>query len=120
MNGLPDEIFRRWGHSFEEDEGDVRVYRPAEYDFPRARGRAGIEFRPDGTFIDWVIGPGDATEPVNARWQTEAPGRVVASFEGEARPARAFEIVEVGPDVLKLREVPALRPPAPLAGPPPG
>nr|WP_271213949.1 zinc metalloprotease [Rhodococcus wratislaviensis] len=31
----------RWGHSFEEDHDGVRVYRPAGFDFPRARGRGG-------------------------------------------------------------------------------
>ncbi len=53
MTQLPNEIFQRWIHSFEEDKGEITVYRPEEYDFPLSRrGREGIEFRPDGVFID--------------------------------------------------------------------
>ena len=28
------ELFQAWTRSFEEDEGDVHVYRPASYQFP--------------------------------------------------------------------------------------
>jgi hypothetical protein len=76
MPASEEQLFRRWGHSFEEDHDDVRVYRPAEFDFPRARGRDGIEFRPDGSYIDWVVGPGDAREPQGGRWQLEGDGRI--------------------------------------------
>ena len=101
MAELPSEIFRRWGHSFEEDEGDLKVYRPADYDFPRARGRPGFEFRPDGSFVDWAIGPADALQPAEVRWRAEAANRVRVE---ETPASRVFEIVEIGPDVLKLRE----------------
>ena len=85
MNTLPDAILQRWGHSFEEDTDDVTVYRPAEYEFPRARGRAGIEFQPDGTFIDWAIGPADAPRGIYGRWQMEGSGLVRVFFEGGER-----------------------------------
>lgn len=107
MAELPREIFRRWGHSFEEDRGDVTVYRPAEYEFPRARGRAGIEFRPDGTFIDWTIGPADARRPINGRWQIEGRWRVRVSFEENVRPPRILEILQYDAEVLRVRQRPA-------------
>src|SRR3712207_9162468 len=66
----------RWLHSFEEDHGDVTVYRPPDHDFPPARGRRGIEFFPDGSFTEWVIGRGDAPQAVPGRWRTAAAGRV--------------------------------------------
>ena len=84
MGELPHELFRRWLHSHEEDEGDVRVYRPAGYDLPPARGRRGLEFRPGGELL--VYGPGPADRP------TAAPGR-----------REAVEIVSVEPDRLRLR-----------------
>ena len=77
----------RWVHAHEEDEGDVRVYRPAGYDLPPARGRRGLEFRPGGEVI--VYGPGPADRP-------QAVARMKA-------PDRAFEIVSVEPDRLQLR-----------------
>ena len=64
----------RWGHSFEEDHGDVTVYRPATFDFPRARGRDGIEFCSDGSYVDWAIGAGDAPERRAGSWSTVPDG----------------------------------------------
>ena len=104
MTELPRDIFRRWGHSFEESIGEVVVYRPAEYEFPRARGRAGIEFRSDGTFIDWVIGPGDARQGINGHWQIEDTGRVRVSFDGNIRAPRVLEILQCDAEMLRLRQ----------------
>jgi hypothetical protein len=103
MSPLPPHLFRRWSHSFEEDTGDVHVYRPAEYPFPPARGRGGLELALDGTFVEWAVGRGDARQPVAGRWQEEAPGRVRVSFDADARPAFDLEIVAAAPDVLKVR-----------------
>ena len=107
MTELPNEIFRRWGHSFEEDTGEITVYLPAEYEFPRARGRAGIEFRPDGKFIDWEIGPTDAQRGVSGHWRMEGPGRVCVSFEGNVRAPRVLEILQCDVGVLMVRQRPA-------------
>src|SRR3712207_8177156 len=71
----------RWLHSFEEDHGDVTVYRPPDHDFPPARGRRGIEFAPDGSFTEWVIGRGDAPRAVPGRWRTAAAGEFEATTD---------------------------------------
>jgi hypothetical protein len=84
MGDPPPELFRRWLHSREEDEGDLRVYRPAGYDLPPARGRRGIEFRPSGELL--LYGPGPADKPV------ATPGHW-----------DDVEIVSVEPDRLTLR-----------------
>ena len=81
---MDDALYRRWVHVREEDEGEVKVYRPAGYDLPPARGRRGIEFRPDGELL--VYGPGPADKPV------ATPGRM-----------EDVEIVSVEPDRLALR-----------------
>jgi hypothetical protein len=105
MNDLPNEIFRRWGHSYEEDERKIKVYRPSDYNFPPARGRAGIEFRQGGIFIDWVIGPADGSQSIVGKWQVETPSRVRIIFEGNARPSRTLEIVQVDKSILKILEL---------------
>ncbi len=107
MSTLAPHLFRRWSHSFEEDTANFHVYRPAEHPFPRARGRAGIELQPDGTFVDWVVGRGDARQPVAGRWREEAPGRLRVTFDGDARPPFVLEIVDSTPDVLKVRRTAA-------------
>ena len=98
---------KRWVHSFEEDTGDVKVYRPATYPFPRARGREGIEFLPEGSVVYSAIGRGDAPEPIRGQWRAEESGPVEIAFEGQAREPRRLEIVEAGDDILRLRESPA-------------
>jgi hypothetical protein len=80
------------------------VYRPEDYPFPRARGRNGLDFRSDGTVIEWQIGPGDAGQPVEGRWVFERPGRLRLLFPSEGRE-RTIELVTVEPGVLRLREV---------------
>lgn len=91
----------QWMHSFEEDHGDVVVYRPATHDFPRARGRDGLEFAPDGSFTEWAVGRGDAREPVPGRWRSGDGDRVEVST---ARGGdQVLEIVHLGPDRLEVR-----------------
>ncbi len=98
---LPNSVFRRWQHSFEEDAGDVQVYRPEEYPFPPARGRAGIEFRPDGSLVRWAIGRGDAPEAQPGRWQDAGPA-TIAVTEGQ-ETGSVLDVVECSEDVLKVR-----------------
>ena len=99
--GVPDqELFRRWGHSFEEDHDGVRVYRRADFEFPRARGRDGIEFRADGAYVDWVVGPGDARQPREGRWRLGDDGRLrVTTAAGDQR---IVEVLRVERDRLEL------------------
>lgn len=105
MIQLPNEIFRRWIHSFEEDKDETTVYRPDEYDFPPSRrGREGIEFRPDGVFVDWEIGPNDAFRGINGHWTTESAGSVRIFFEGNVREPRIMEILQIDAKVLKVRQ----------------
>ncbi len=101
---IPNELFGSWLHSFEEDSGDITVYRPADYAFPPARGRAGVEFRPDGAFVELAIGRGDAHQATIARWQAEPSGRVRIVYPGNARAPITLEIVQVDENVLRLRK----------------
>lgn len=88
------ELCGRWGHSFEEDHDGIRVYRPAGYDFPRARGRDGIEFRPDGSYVDWATGRGDANEPRVGRWVSGAENESLelTTAAGEHRVVRVVRV----------------------------
>lgn len=108
MTQLTNEIFRRWIHSFEEDNAEIIVYRPEEYDFPPSRrGREGIEFRPDGVFINWEIGPNDAFRGINGHWTMESSGLVRISFEDNVREPRILEILQVNAEILKVHQRPA-------------
>ena len=98
--GPTEPVVGRWGHSFEEDHDDVLVYRPSDYDFPRARGRDGLEFRPDGTFVDWAIGRADANVARDGVWSA-ASGVVRVTLDSGS--SRLLRVVEARPDRLELR-----------------
>ena len=100
MSDATDRLAGRWMHSFEEDHDGIQVFRPVDYDFPRARGRAGIEFQPDGTFVDWAIGRGDANEARLGQWEPAPGGRIrVSAGDGP----QVLEVVRVEPDRLEIR-----------------
>jgi hypothetical protein len=100
----------RWTHSFEEDHDGVTVYRHDDFAFPPARGRRGVEFRPDGSFSELLIGRGDAPEPGAAgRWS--AGGEVSRAVDPAGSGGMAGSagmnggtgsIVSVGPDRLEI------------------
>jgi hypothetical protein len=94
-------LVRRWVHVREEDSDGIEVYRPADRPLPPARGRDGIEFRPDGTFVDLSAGPVDA--PVGGaggQWKTDSGGRLeLVGPEGSS----GYDIVALDDDVLRIR-----------------
>ena len=102
MNDLPVEIFRKWTHSREEDQGAIKVYRGEGFNFPPARGRDGIEFRQDGTFIEWAIGAADNQRAIPGHWTASDSTHVRVTFD-EQRPPRDLEIVQCDRDILKVR-----------------
>ncbi|GGX84818.1 hypothetical protein GJV26_05800 [Massilia dura] len=75
-----------WAHSFEEDEGDIQVYRPRDtFPFPSSRrGRETLVIDPSGHAMTAMPGPDD---------------RMSAQ-----QPAPPFDIVEASGDVLKVRK----------------
>jgi hypothetical protein len=87
-----------WVHSHEEDTETERVFRPASYDFPRARrGRDSFELRPDGTYVERAPGPADApVESGSGSWSLEG-SRL------ELGDGASYEIAAAEPDRLTLK-----------------
>jgi hypothetical protein len=102
MSGPPPELIGAWVHSYEEDSPGVRVYRPAGYPLPPARGRRGLEFAADGTFTDRPIGRGDAPGRHTGHWAPADPEghRLALSLPGADRQ---LEVLYVDDQVLKVR-----------------
>lgn len=102
---LPDPIFRRWVHSREEDQGDMRVYRPITYAFPPSRmPRDGLEFRQNGEFIRYRPGPSDRSVATTGRWQIQGENRVNVQFLEASVSPYQLSIVECDGQILKVRE----------------
>jgi hypothetical protein len=103
MKSLPAAMFKHWGHSFEEDYDDVKVYRPSTYDFPLARGRAGLEIRADGSFIDWAIGPTDAPQEISGYWHLDDTEALCLTYQHARRAPQRLDFTLRAPDLLEVR-----------------
>jgi hypothetical protein len=91
VTGAPD-ITGAWLHSFEEDTETTAVYRPSDHPFrPARRVRRGLEFRPDGTFVERHPGPDDRLRKRHGRWERQGPNRVAVTFP--ERPGRTITVV---------------------------
>jgi hypothetical protein len=101
---LPNQIFRRWIHSREEDQGDILVYRPTGYPFPPARGREGLEFRENGEFIRYQIGATDRNLAVPGQWSIENGNVVTIQFPDQSASSYTLTILECDEQILKVRQ----------------
>ncbi|MEO3782652.1 hypothetical protein ABGB12_04945 [Actinocorallia sp. B10E7] len=105
MSGVPPDVTGSWLHSFEEDTGTAQVYRPADHPFrPSRRPRRGLEFRPDGTFVERRPGPDDRPREVEGRWERRGPDRVDVSFPEERGRPFGITVVSRTRDTLTIEE----------------
>lgn len=95
----------RWTHSYEEDGSDVQVYRPTDtFAFPPSRrGRETLEFGAAGQLESGMPGPDDRQRKTSRVVTPLGMNRFRLASEG--MPAQVLEVVETGPDVLKVRYV---------------
>lgn len=99
----PSLLYRHWVHSREEDAGGANVYRPAEYDFPPARGRTGFELHSDGCLTERGIGPTDRSTKTAGTWRLE-DGNCLAFYTTSAeQPSRVLQIESLDRDRLVVR-----------------
>jgi hypothetical protein len=101
---LPSQLFRRWTHSREEDQGDKLVYRPNDYPFPPARGRGGLEFRENGEFIRYQIGATDKSFAVSGQWKVKNTNVVEVQFPNQSTSSFTLKILECDEQILRVRQ----------------
>ena len=99
---LVNELLGAWTHAHEEDEGDLRMYRPRGYPLPPARGRSGFELLPGGRARLLSPGRGDGGAMEEVSWSLAQ--RNTLRFEGpEGKPRLQLVIVSVTPESLRAR-----------------
>ena len=103
-------LYKKWIHSHEDDQGDVKAYRPDTYKFPPARGRSGFTFKENGEFIQHNIHPADrGTVPVNGKWEANpvpasgGTGNKTLKISLEDKTSYQIEIVSLEDDMLKVK-----------------
>ena len=102
MTGPPAEVFGLWLHSYEEDSGSGRVYRPADHPFPPSRGRSAVELRPDGTYIEYDSGPDDRGRALVGRWEDTGSGGIQLTVRRADGSARTRQVSSCADGVLVL------------------
>jgi hypothetical protein len=100
------QLQKKWVHSYEEDSGGVQAYRPSGYELPPSRGRRGMEFKDDGTFIYYDIAPSDGELPVPGTWEpVKGEKSVKINVQGDRPESYRLEIVSLGDNLLKVKKV---------------
>ena len=99
------QLERSWLRAHEEDQSDVRVYRPNTYAFPPSRGRTGFSFERNGLFTQFDIAPTDGLEGRKGTWTAENDHTLRISLDDKKDPDYRLEIVSMENDVLKVRRV---------------
>ena len=99
-------VGKTWLHSYEEDEGDVTVYRPNTFDFPPSRGRTGFTLEEGGVIKQYDIAPTDGLEEHLGNWSFEGKEEIQVRFEGNGKPAQSYtiKIVSLKDNVLKVKK----------------
>ncbi|HKP94017.1 MAG TPA: hypothetical protein VJS88_08985 [Chthoniobacterales bacterium] len=96
-------LTKRWIHSHEEDTANEMVFRTADYNFPRSRGRSGFELRPDQSMVEIQPGPADAGAETAGKWGMEK-GQLAFYKPGAKEPERKLKIVSADSDRLVVEK----------------
>jgi hypothetical protein len=105
MKQLPKEVYGTWRHSYEEDDEDITVFRPASYSFAPSRGRDRLEIKPDGTFKRSVPARGDGLDTISGEWKLKENNQIKFTYNSEGSSPHKIEITECSDDILKVRKV---------------
>jgi hypothetical protein len=109
MKDLPNCIFKRWIHSFEEDSGSTKVFRSSDFDLPLTRApRHGYEFRKDGEVFRLGSGASDENIAIKGRFRKEGENKLVLYFDDDddesTKQQLRIEILSCDENVLKIKE----------------
>jgi len=66
-----EDLCQCWRFSYEESTDEMKTYRPCAYNFPPSRGREGMTFAKDNTFVYDAIAPADGFMKLKGSWTLE-------------------------------------------------
>lgn len=98
------DLYQHWMHSYEEDDANVKMYRPASYSFPPSRGREGFEIKKDGTFIKYAIGANDAPQKIQGKWKAKKRDTIEVTLDDPAEKPYTIKILSVNAGQLKTQQ----------------
>jgi hypothetical protein len=92
-------LHQRWIHSHEEDSANEMVFRPASFHFPPSRGRIGFELKPDRSYTDIGIAPGDGPAESTGSWKVDR-GELQLFSGSSSTPTQTYRIIASSKDRL--------------------
>ena len=102
MTKLPEVIFKQWIHSYEEDYGNIKVYRPLGYKLPPSRGRKYFEIDKSGIFVLYDIGSADRSSKAIGSWHLIGANKLRIDFNDSKRKSCTLNILSMEDDRLLL------------------
>jgi hypothetical protein len=99
---LPGCLLGHWMHAHEEDSVGVRVYRPADDDFPPARGRTGFALLASGELVYYGIAPADGPMTTPGTWAFIPPDQLLLAVDGDPATPVTLTVVSCSADRLEV------------------
>lgn len=93
-----------WVHSHEEDTETEKVFRPADYNFPPARGRTGFHLEPSGSLVEIGPAPDDRIQSQKGTWEVTQDGDLIIRPESPKRTSQLLKIVSAEKDKLVVKK----------------
>lgn len=103
----PDPLFLKcWTNAFEEEGQDnTRIFRPcATHTFPAARYRNTFTLKENGVVEYSVMAPNDAHTTEEGKWSYNSQTKKLRITNKENAVVHEYEVLEIGEDVLRLKE----------------
>jgi len=95
-------LYGSWIHSFEEDNGSEKVFRPAgAKEFGPARFRKTYEFRKNGNCVYLVLSSRDKHYTEEGRYELDGEELQIINIAG--KEAERYRIISLSRNMLKLK-----------------
>lgn len=98
----PDDLCQCWKFSYEESDADIKVYRSCDYDFPPSRGREGMTFAADKTFVYSAIAPADGFTNLKGSWTMEND-ILTMNYTTPTIKRSKFAVLSLSKEMMKLK-----------------
>ncbi len=97
-----DDLCQCWKFSYEESDDDTKVYRSCDYNFPPSRGREGMTFAIDKTFVYSAIAPIDGFTKLKGNWTMEND-ILTMNYTTPTTKRSKFVVLSLSKEMIKLK-----------------
>ena len=92
-------------HSYEEDSDDLKVFRPASYEFPLRYSREAMIFKEGGGFILHDIAPDNTRIRIPGSWKLIDHTKLEISLSSEKKENLMIEVERIHCKALIIKKL---------------